>query len=140
MAFNGKLIEFDIGGSYTAFPTNLVNAESYKVTPDQRLEADADRTASGKLIRNTLSHTASKIDFNTTILTNAQLATIEGLLTSAYTDSLERKLDIRYYVPQSDSYKTGTFYVPDIDYDILRIDKDKKIIWYNSIRYAFIEY
>lgn len=140
MAFNGKLLELYIGGSYTEFPTKLINAESYKVTPNQRMESSATRTASGLLIRSTVSHTASKIDLNTTILTNSQLATIESLLTSAYTDSLERKLSLRYYVPQSDSYKTGTFYVPDVDYDILRIDKDKNIIWYNSVRYAFIEY
>ena len=140
MAFNGKLLEFEINNSYTEFPTNLINAESYKVTPDQRLEASANRAASGKLIRTTLSHTASKIDLNTIILTNSQLATIETLLTNAYTDSLQRKLTIRYYVPQSDSYKTGTFYVPDVDYDILRIEKDNHIIWYNSVRYAFIEY
>lgn len=140
MAFNGKLLELKINNSYTEFPTSLINAESYKVTPDQRMEASANRAASGKLIRSTLSHTASKIDLNTIILTNTQLATIEALLTSAYTNSLQRKLTLRYYVPQSDSYKTGTFYVPDVDYDILRIEKDKNIVWYNSVRYAFIEY
>lgn len=140
MAFNGKLLELKINNSYTAFPTDLVNSESYKVTPDQRMEASANRASSGKLIRSTVSHTASKIELNTIILTNSQLATIETLLTNAYTDSLQRKLELRYYVPQSDSYKTGEFYVPDVDYDILRIDKDKNIIWYSSVRYAFIEY
>lgn len=140
MAFNGKLLEFEINSSYTEFPLTLINAESYKVTPDQRLEANANRAASGKLIRSTMSHTASKIEFSTIVLTNAQLATIETLLTNAYTDSLQRKLKIRYYVPQSDSYKTATVYVPDVDYDILRIEKDRNVVWYNSVRYAFIEY
>ena len=140
MAFNGKLLELKVGNNYVEFPTDLINAESYKVTPDQRLEASANRAASGKLIRSTLSHTASKIELNTIVLTNSQLATIENLLSSAYTDSLQRKLTIRYYVPQSDSYKTGIVYVPDVDYDILRIEKDKNIVWYNSVRYAFIEY
>lgn len=140
MAFNGKLLEVKVGNSYSTFPTNLVNAESYKVTPDQRMESSANRASSGKLIRQTVEHTATKIDFSTTILTNSQLATITSLLASAYTDTLQRKLDARYYDPTTDSYKEGTFYVPDIDYEILRIDKTNNVIWYNSIRYAFIEY
>lgn len=140
MAFNGKLLEVKVGNSYSTFPTNLVNAESYKVTPAQRMEASANRSTTGKLVRNTVSHTASKIDLNTTVLSNKDLKTIEDLLTSAYTDSLQRKLTLRYYVPQSDSYKTGTFYVPDVDYEIMRIDKTDNVIWYNSVRYAFIEY
>lgn len=140
MAFNGKLIEVKVNGDWTTFPTRYVNAESYKVTPDQRMESSANRAASGKLIRQTVSHTASKIDFSTTILTNKDVKIIQDLLTSAYSDSLQRKLDVRYYNPADDSYSTGTFYVPDVDYDIMRIDKSENIIWYNSIRYAFIEY
>lgn len=140
MAFNGKLVEVKVSSTWTVFPTKYINAESYKITPDQRMEASANRAASGVLVRQTVSHTASKIDFSTTILTNTDVAVIEGLLSSAYTDSLQRKLEVRYYNPSTDAYKTGTFYVPDVDYDIMRIDKDTNTIWYNNIRYAFIEY
>ena len=140
MAFNGKLLEVKVGNNYSEFSTKYINAESYKVTPNQRMEASANRAASGLLIRNTVSHTASKIDLSTPVLTNTEVKIINDLLTSAYTDSLQRKLDLRYYDPSSDSYKTGTFYVPDVDFEIQRIDKTNNIIWYNSIRYAFIEY
>lgn len=140
MAFNGNLLEVKVGNSYVPFPTNLVNAESYKVTPHQRMESSANRATTGKLVRKTVSHTASKIDLNSIIMTNRDISTIEDLLTSAYTDSLQRKLNLRYYVPQSDSYSTGTFYVPDVDYEIMRIDRDTNTVWYNSVRYAFIEY
>lgn len=140
MAFNGNLLEVKVGGSYVPFPTNLVSAESYKVTPNQRMESSANRATTGKLVRKTVSHTASKIDLNSIIMTNRDISTIENLLTSAYTDALQRKLHLRYYVPQSDSYETGDFYVPDVDYEIMRIDKDTNTVWYNSVRYAFIEY
>jgi len=140
MAFNGKLLELKVGGDYIEFPITLINAESYKVTPNQRLESSANRSTTGKLVRTTVSHTASKIDLNTIVLKNDDLNTIQGLLASAYTDALQRKLNLRYYVPETDSYKTGTFYMPDVDYDILRIDLDTNTVWYNSIRYAFIEY
>lgn len=140
MAFNGKLVELKTGSSYVEFPTKYIKSESYKVTPNQRMESSANRSATGLLKRTTVSHTASKIDFNTTVLTNKEVADITTKLSAAYTDSLQRKLDLRYYDPETDSYKTGTFYVPDIDYDIMRIEKNAHIIHYNSIRYAFIEY
>ena len=140
MAFNGKLLELKIGNSYTEFPLKLINAESYKVTPHQRMESSASRSTTGKLVRTTCSHTASKIDLSTIVMTNTDVATIENLLSSAYTDSKQRKLSLRYYVPSSDSYKTGDFYVPDIDYDIIRVDTNANKIWYKSTRYAFIEY
>lgn len=140
MAFNGKLLEVKVGANYSEFSTKYINAESYKVTPNQRMESAANRASSGVLVRNTVSHTASKIDLSTPIMTNKEVKIINDLLASAYTDSLQRKLDLRYYDPSSDSYKTGTFYVPDVDFEINRIDKTNNIIWYNSIRYAFIEY
>lgn len=140
MAFNGKLLELKVNNSWTEFPMKLINAESYKVTPAQRMELSANRAASGKLVRSTASHTASKIDLSTTVLTNKDVKVIEDLLTSAYTDSLQRKLDIRYYNPQKDAYDTGTVYVPDVDYNIMRVDKSTNTIWYASTRYAFIEY
>ena len=140
MAFNGKLLELKVGANYIEFPITLINAESYKVTPNQRLESSANRSTTGKLVRTTVSHTASKIDLSTIVLKNGDLNTIQSLLASAYTDALQRKLNLRYYVPETDSYKTGTFYMPDVDYDILRIDLDTNTVLYNSIRYAFIEY
>ena len=140
MAFNGKLIEFKTGNSYVEFPLKYVQFESYKVTPNQRMESSANRAATGLLVRTTVAHTASKIDLNTPPITNVEANAIHTLLTNAYTDAQQRKLDIRYYDPSSDSYKTGTVYVPDIDYEIQRVDVTKKVIYYNPVRIAFIEY
>lgn len=140
MAFNGKLVELKTGANYVEFPLKYMKAESYKITPNQRMESSANRATTGVLHRTTVSHTASKIEFNTPALTNNDANAIHTLLTNAYTDSLQRKLDLRYYDPSSDSYKTGTFYVPDIDYPIDRIEVSPKIIHYNETRIAFIEY
>ena len=140
MSFNGKLVELKTGANYIEFPATYIKAESYKVTPNQRMESSANRSATGVLVRKTLSHTASKIDFTTIPLTNKDVLAINTLLSNAYTDSAQRKLDLRYYDPATDAYLTGTFYVPDIDYDILRIDTALNIVHYNNIRFAFIEY
>lgn len=140
MAFNGKLIELKTGANYVEFPLKYIKAESYKVTPNQRMESSANRATTGLLHRVTVSHTSSKIDLNTPPITNAEVNAIHTLLSNAYTDSLQRKLDIRYYDPSSDTYKTATVYVPDIDYEINRIDKTTNTIHYNPVRIAFIEY
>lgn len=140
MAFNGKLIELKTGANYVEFPMKYVKAESYKVTPDQRMESSAARSASGLLKRTTCEHTASKIDFTTTNLTNAEVNDINTKLSNAYTNALERKLDIRYYNPATDSYKTATVYVPDVDFEIERIERSAHIIHYMPVRFAFIEY
>ena len=138
MAFNGKLIELKTNNSYVEFPLRYIKAESYKVTPCQRMESSANRATTGVLVRATVSHTASKIDLSTPPVTNSEVNAIHTLLSNAYTDALQRKLDLRYYDPSSDSYKTGTFYVPDIDFDINRVQGT--IIHYNPVRIAFIEY
>ena len=140
MAFNGKLIQLKTGNSYVDFPIKYIKAESYEITPNQRMESNAVRSVSGVLQRTTCTHTASKIEFNTTPLTNAEVNDIHTKLSNAYSDSLERKLTIKYYDPESDSYKESEFYVPDIQFPIMRIESDKNIIHYDSIRYAFIEY
>ena len=140
MAFNGKLIELKTGANYVELPLKYMKAESYKVTPNQRMESSANRATTGLLHRNTVAHTASKIDFDTPPITNSDVNAINTMLSNAYTDALQRKLDIRYYDPSSDTYKTGTVYVPDIDYEINRVDTTRNIIYYNPVRIAFIEY
>ena len=140
MAFNGKLIELKTGANYVEFPLKYIMSESYKVTPNQRMESSAYRATTGLLKRKTVDHTASKIDLSTPPITNKDASAINTLLSNAYTEAKERKLDLRYYDPETDTYKTGTFYVPDPDYDILFIDQANTIIQYNSVRIAFIEY
>ena len=142
MAFDGTLVQLKKAGTstYMNFPLRYIKTESYKVTPDQRMESSASRSATGLLKRTTCSHTASKVDFTTITLTNSEVKEINKLLTDAYTDSQQRKLELKYYNPSTDTYKTGEFYVPDIDFDIIRVEVDDRIIHYDGIRIAFIEY
>jgi hypothetical protein len=104
------------------------------------MESSAQRATTGVLKRTTVEHTASKIDFTTPPITNRDMGAINTLLSTAYTDVKSRTLDLRYYDPETDSYKTGTFYVPDIDYEITRIDTALTMIQYSGVRIAFIEY
>lgn len=136
MAFNGSLIRC---GS-TEFPLDLVFKESYTVAPNRRQDLDSTRNANGKLERNVLDHTPSTITIQTKQMDNKDMARLMGVITGAYSVPKERKLPITYYCPDTDSYKTGDFYVADIEFPINRVEVENKRIVYNSTQIDFVEY
>ena len=142
MAYAGYLIK--LGGSNgTSLPFKYFKAESYSCTPNQRMESEANRAVTGKLVRKTVSNTATKIEFETPYMTNADRAALNTLLTTAMGSSanrLERKITLEYYNDETDSYTTGDFYMPDVQYQIYKVDNTRNVITYSPVRYAFIEY
>ena len=137
MAFSGYLIK--LGGSNgTEFPLKYVKLEGYTITPNQRMETEAKRAVTGLLHRNTVAHTASKIEFTTPNMTNLDVDAMMTLFRNAWTNTIERKLTLYYYEMETDSYKTGDFYMPDIKFEIDHIDGN--LIYYKECRVAFIEY
>lgn len=141
MAFSGYLLKIGTGNSAVEFPMAYIEFDTYKATPNQRMEQKANRNAKGVLIRSTLPHMPYKVEFETVDgLTNTQVAQINTLLSNAYTVQRERKLNITYYDNETDSYKTASVYMPDREYPIKRIDKVHNKIYYNKLRFAFIEY
>lgn len=139
MAYNGYLIK--VGGSLgTPLPMKYIKLDGYNITPNQRMESEAKRNVDGELQRSTVPHTASKIEFNTPNMTNADVDAMMTLIRNAWTSSAERKLTLQYYEMETDTYQTGTFYMPDIKFDIDHIDNVKNVIYYKEIRIAFIEY
>lgn len=139
MAYSGYLIK--IGGSNgTDLPMKYIKAESYKSTPDQRMENKAARDTTGVLHRTTVAHKATKIEFETPPITNADVSALNTLFSNAYTDALQRRLTIQFYDEETDSYREADCYMPDVQYNINRIDQANYVIYYNPIRFAFIEY
>ena len=139
MAYAGYLIK--LGGSGgTVLPNKYIALESYTSTPNQRLEAEAARAITGVLHRTTVEHKPTKIEFTTPIITNADLATLNNMFATNFVNTLERKIVINYYDQETDSYRDATCYMPDPSYQILRIDKNKNVVYYHGIRFAFIEY
>ena len=139
MAYNGYLIKVG-GSSGTPLPMQYIKIEGYNITPNQRMESEAKRAVTGILHRTTVAHTASKIEFNTPIMTNRDMDAMMSLFRSAWTSVAERKLNLQYYDMETNSYKTGTFYMPDIKFQIDHIDESINLIYYKETRVAFIEY
>jgi len=140
MAFSGYLIKL-MGGTAETLPLKYVALESYSCTPDQRMESKASRATTGLLHRTTVEHKPMKIEFETpAMMTNVDVATLNAMIQSHFTDSLQRKLTIEFYNNETDSYREAECYMPDVQYKIIRVDKGKNLLYYDKIRYAFIEY
>lgn len=140
MAFTGYLIAVGTGQNTHRIPLKYMRAETYKVTPQQRLEWSAERDVTGVLHRETVSNMPPKIEFNTPLMTNAEINALNSLFQGAFTNVAERKLHVTYYDPESDSYKVHMCYMPDVEYNIRNVDETKNVINYEELRFAFIGY
>ena len=125
---------------WVTIPNKYISFDNYKITPDQAIDLDSYVTETGKLYRNVLSHTRSKIEFTTPIITSTEWNSVLAIIKKGYYGAKERNLRIKYYNPETDDYSIGTFYRPDIDYGARWIDEDTGVIQYDGIRVAFIEY
>ena len=139
IASRGLVQVYDQANStYVTIPLNLMRYEEYKVTPQQMIDLDSYVAETGKLIRNVLDHTRSKIEFNTPYITSTDWATLWGIISAGFINTTERNVKIRYYNPFTDGYRVGTCYVPDVEFTVRNIDNG--VINYDGIRVAFIEY
>lgn len=142
MGYNGYLIKL----GNTILPNKYIKIKSYTVIPKQTMEWSAERTMSGLLVRSTVSHKPTKITFSTPRMVNKPMDSVQDIPTfwsyfkSAFTNEKERKLKVTYYEPQSDSYISGDFYVPDISYPIDFINASANLIYYGESKISLIEY
>ena len=140
MAFTGYLIKVGASGYEVEIPLKYMRAETYTVTPNQRLEWSAERDVTGVLHRETTPNMPPKIEFSTPLMTNSDINALNTILSAAYSVAAERKLRVTYYDPESDSYKSHDCYMPDVHYQIRNVDTANNVINYEELRYAFIGY
>ena len=142
MAFSGYLIKVknQTTSAYVEIPLKYMRAETYSVTPQQRMEWSAERDVNGFLHRVTVANMPPKIEFETPLMTNTEVSALNTIIQNGYINSAERKVNIQYYDPESDSYKTHDCYLPDVNYTIRNVDVTNRAINYEQLRYAFIGY
>lgn len=131
MAFNGRY--YIKVGNYP-IPLTYMAYKTYKVSSNTQ-DLDSYRDADGFLHRNVLSHVAHKLEFETPILTNKQFRALIDNIRANMTDKTARDVTLNYYDEESDSYKTGSFYMPGT----MEFTHFNKNI-YEPTRIAFIEY
>lgn len=142
MAFSGYLIKVCAteNGTYTEISLKYMRAETYSVTPNQRMEWSAERDVNGFLHRQTVTNKPPKIEFETPLMTNTEINALNTIISNAYSSSSERKLWVYYYDPETDSYKKHECYMPDVQYKIRSVNATGNVVNYEQLRYAFIGY
>lgn len=139
MAYQGYLIRV---GSWN-FPLEYIRYDTYKITPNQRIDLDSTVTTSGYLWRQVLEHTRTKVEFDMPMMDMSAQIEIMNNIRAAWTSNgttLQRECQVSYYDPETNDYKTMNCYMPDIDWKIRNIDNTSPYnINYDETRIAFIE-
>ena len=126
-------------GVATPIPNKYISLASYVSTPHQRQDLDSFQDNEGKLHRNTLEHTRSKLEWNTPPLTERELKELQDIINSGIINAKERKAKIIHYCFDTHQYEQGEFYIPDITFTPLRIYPNGEVLL-DKVRLAFIEY
>lgn len=138
--FAGWLIKCVTNGTPVEIPLKYMRAETYTVTPDQRMEWSAERDVTGVLHRETVANLPPKIEFSTPLMTNSDINTLNGIIRAAFTNYRQRNITIQFYDPERNQYWEWDCYMPDVKYNIRNADTANNIINYEELRYAFIGY
>ena len=133
--FSGYLVRIHGTTDYD-IPLGYIAEKSYKCTYST-LDLEPFRDANGILHRNAVLKTP-KVTLVTRSLKNTEVADLFNNIASRYVNAMEKKVLITAYLPETDNYLTGYFYVPDTEFNIHTIQGN--IIKYDAITLSFIGY
>lgn len=133
MAYKGYLLK--VNGM--EFPGKYISEKTYVVSPNQRIDLDSGRDASGVLHRSVCQHMPVKIELQTLPVDNEDIVLINSAL-GMTTQNIERTVEVEYYDMETDSYRTADCYMPNPQFTINHCSENN--IFYDAVRYAFIEY
>ena len=139
MAFNGYLVKIldPVRGDYI-FPTPFIEAATYKVVRSTQ-DLDSYRDADAVLHRTALAHKVYRVDFTVPPnKTNSEIYQVLSQVQARYTNVEEKKLNVQFYVPETDTYVTCEMYVPDLPFTIRTIKGN--IIYYEALEFNLISY
>lgn len=137
--FLGYLLSFN----GTKLSNKYISFQSFKVSPDQRLEIEAYRDANSLLHRVTSSNFKTKIEFTTRgSITLSEKIDMFNEINQGLANKIQKSYNIEYWNDDTSSYENGLFYMPNVAYTIKKITEDgsDSNIIYEPIRIAFIEY
>ena len=144
MAFEGYLFKKTviIGTTPTdvIFPHKYIALDTWDSTPNQREEIKAYRDDNTRdLTRVTAQGKKSTFKFKTRkYLHLAEKQEIQRFFTDSEVDPVQRKIQLTYWNDESNEYKTGYFYRPNMPFKIYKIT-DNDII-YDEMSFELIEY
>lgn len=107
----------------------------YMATPNQIQDKDSYQDVDGKLHREILPHTRSKIEFQTPIMSLNEKIEFQNCFPNRKSNP---KISVEYWNDEDNAYVTGEFYVPDIQFKPFAIIGNTMM--YKPFRVALIEY
>ena len=113
-----------------------MNEKSYKCT-FSTLDMDSFRDANGVLHRNAVLQ-VPHCSFQTRSLKDTELEEIWNIIRTNYITTSEKDVNATVYLPETNSYYTGRFYVPDTDITINHINNGH--VFYEPVTFEFIGY
>ena len=142
MAFEGYLLKRTFDNAI--FPAKYMEIGSWSSTPNQREEIRAYRDDNTRdLVRVTAQGRKSKITFKSR--KNLHLADKQVIQDFFVTGELEtggsideRKIQLTFWNDESNEYKTGWFYRPNMDFPIVKVTKTDII--YGQLEFTLVEY
>ena len=150
MAFAGYLLKYSYiptpGGASVdvIFPHQYIQLDSWKSTPNQREEIRAYRDENTRnLTRVTAAGRKTAFSFKTRPnLHLSEKQAIQTFFTQGEErtggSADERKIQLTFWNDESNTYQTGYFYRPNMDFPIVRITGSD--IVYGSLEFSFVEY
>ena len=141
MAYQGWLIKIkgkNAQQSDYTIPFKYIRAETYTALRSGQ-DLDSFRDNNGDLNRTALDNFLYKVEFETpALLTDSNFEVLMSNIRDRYIDTVQKKVNIELFVPELNTYRSQTCYVPDITFPIYLADAN--IIKYNQVRFAFIGY
>lgn len=122
------------------FPHEYMQLESWDSTPNQREEIKAYRDDNTRnLTRVTAAGKKSGFSFKLRPRLHLEdKIAIQQFFTDVEVNADERKIELTYWNDESNMYKTGYFYRPNMNFPIIKIT-DNDII-YGELTLEFVEY
>lgn len=135
--FNGYLIK--AVATNEPLPNKFIQFKTYKATPDQREEIKAYRDDNSRdLTRVTASGKKSVIEFKTRPSMHlAEKMELQSWLYRAESNHEQRNIQIQFWNDETNSYDSGVFYRPNMEFPIIRVEGDDII--YDELTVKFIE-
>ena len=91
----------------------------------------------GRLIRDTLPHKRTTVKFTTHMMNLDDKINFQNIIARGLVNELKREHSVEYWNDETNSYYTGVFYIPDVEYTIQ--DASATDIMYNPITVEIIE-
>ena len=135
MAFKGWLVKF----GDVVLPNDYL--EKYKDKSNMRTEIDAFRDSKTiSLHRTTSPYYKSQITLPIRKLYYGEKILLKAIIDAAITNPVERKLTATYWNSEDMDYKSGEFYIADIEYVVSNVNERKLDMVYEPFEIVLTEY